>query len=387
MKKQICFYINTFVVGGIEKVLIELLKNIDKNKFSVTLLIGFKLDEMEKLKSELPKDIKVEYILENDFFCKIKKKKSMGKLNKFKKILGESFSWLRKIIFRKKLFEKIKNMDVVVDFDMTLAPYAKDIKNKIITFCHFSPKNYHRGIKSRQRKHGERLNNYDKVIMISDEMKQEALEMYPFLKEKLLRVYNSFDIERILRMSEEKIEDKKIEDKYILAVGRLEETQKDFTTLIKAYALVEKRIQEKLFIIGEGRHKEDLVNLVKKLNLEDRVTFLGFQKNPYPWMKRASLFVHSSKFEGLPTVVIEALILRKLIIATDCPTGPKEILDNGENGILTEIGNEEEMAQAVEKMLIKKDENENYLKNSLDKIKEFDSRNVMKELEKILLEV
>ena len=123
-------------------------------------------------------------------------------------------------------------MDVIIDFDMTLASYAKDIKNKIVTFCHFSPKNYHRGIKSRQRKHGERLNNYDKVIMISDEMKQEALEMYPFLEKKLLRVYNSFDIERILKMSEEKIEDKKIEDKYILAVGRLEETQKDFTTLI-----------------------------------------------------------------------------------------------------------------------------------------------------------
>ena len=65
----------------------------------------------------------------------------------------------------------------------------------------------------------------------------------------------------------------------------------------------------------------------------------------------------------------------------------KEILDNGKNGILTEIGNENQMAQAIEKMLIKKDENENYLKNSLDKIKEFDSRNVMKELEKILLEV
>ena len=67
-----------------------------------------------------------------------------------------------------------------------------------------------------------------------------------------------------------------------------------------------------------------MINLVKKLNLEDRVTFLGFQKNPYTWMRKAALFIHSSKFEGLPTVVIEALILKKLIIATDCPTGPKK---------------------------------------------------------------
>ena len=96
MKKRICFYINTFVVGGIEKVLIELLKNIDKNKFEVTLLIGFKLDEMEKLKSELPKDIKVEYLLQDDFFCKIKKKKSMEKVSRGLEKLYSEKNYLKK---------------------------------------------------------------------------------------------------------------------------------------------------------------------------------------------------------------------------------------------------------------------------------------------------
>lgn len=387
MKKKVCFYINTFVVGGIEKVLIEILKNIDKKKFDVTLLIGLKLDEMEQLKTELPGDIKVQYILHDDFFCRSKKKKSMGILKKHEKIFSESFSWLRKIIFKNRLMKAIKGMDVVVDFDMTLAPYAKEITNKIITFCHFSPKNYHRGIKRRQIKHGERLNNYDKVVMISDDMKKEAIEMYPFLENKLLRVYNSFDIKRIKKMSNEDAEDKRINEKYILAIGRLEETQKDFTTLIKAYALVKDEIEEKLFIIGEGRHKENLINLVKNLNLKDKVEFLGFKKNPYPWLKNAALFVHSSKFEGLPTVVIEALILGKLIVATDCPTGPKEILDNGKNGILTEIGNEKELSKAIKKMLVTKESNIYYLENSKNKIKEFDSKNVMQDLEKILIEV
>ena len=100
--------------------------------------------------------------------------------------------------------------------------------------------------------------------------------------------------------------------------------------------------------------RKDLIELVKNLKIEEKVKFLGFQKNPYPWIKKASLFVHSSKFEGLPTVVIEALILEKLIVATDCPTGPKEILDKGRNGILTEIGNVKPISTSYEKMLIKK---------------------------------
>ena len=78
MKEKICFYINTFVVGGIEKVLIETLQNIDKDKFEIKLLIGFKLDELEKLKAELPSNIQIDYILKDNFFVKIRGKKVWG---------------------------------------------------------------------------------------------------------------------------------------------------------------------------------------------------------------------------------------------------------------------------------------------------------------------
>lgn len=386
MRERICFYINTFVVGGIEKVLIETLQNIDKNKFEIKLLIGFNLDELEKLKTELPSDIQIDYVLKDNFFCKNKKKKSLGNLKKYEKIIDESLSWLKKIIFRKNLKEKIKDTDVVIDFDMTLAPYADKIK-KIITFCHFSPKNYNRGIKRRQIKLGKRLNNYNKIVVISDEMKKEMIEIFPFLKNKVIRIYNSFNIEKIKKLSLQNVQESYINDKYILAIGRLEETQKDFSTLIKAYSLIEKEIDEELFIIGEGRHKKNLVELVKKLGMNEKIKFLGFKKNPYPWIKKASLFVHSSKFEGLPTVVIEALILEKLIVATDCPTGPKEILDNGRNGIFTTIGDEKELSEAMKKMLLNDVNKRMYIKNLKDKVKEFDSKNVIKELEQLILTI
>ena len=104
-------------------------------------------------------------------------------------------------------------------------------------------------------------------------MKKEMVELFPFLKNKVIRIYNSFNIEKIKKLSLQTIPNTYINDKYILAIGRLEETQKDFTTLIKSYSLIEKEIGEKLFIIGEGRHKKDLIELVKNLKIEKKVKF------------------------------------------------------------------------------------------------------------------
>ncbi|MGL5190342.1 MAG: glycosyltransferase [Cetobacterium sp.] len=387
MKKKIVFSIDTLLVGGIEKVLIELLKNISKERYEVTLLIGYKMDELEKLKNEIPNEVKIKYILEENIYIDGKKKKAMGTLDKLGKIFFESTSFLRKIVFKKRLLEYIKDADAVIDFDMTLASYAKDIEKNIITFCHFSPQNYNRGIKRRQERHGKKLAAYDKIVVISEDMKKEAEEMYPFLNGKLVTIYNSFNINELLRKSDEKIDEsdeRLFSEKYILSIGRLEETQKDFTTLIKAYKSISEKIEEKLYIIGDGRHKENLEKLIEDLNLKDRVVLLGFRKNPYPWIKNASFFVHSSKFEGLPTVLIEASILGKAIISTDCPTGPREILLNGEIGILTKVGDSEDLGKAIEKISQNEELKTRYSILSKEKSKRFSSEEVMKKVEMII---
>lgn len=380
---KIKFYVESFLVGGIEKVLLQYLKNIDSENNDITLIIGYKQDELERLRNDIPSNIKVEYVLADDMYCTLKKKKAIGKLRKIEKLKMEGTSWLRKIKIRKRLKELILPEDVIVDFDMTLSPFMKEFKNKKVTFCHFSLKNYHRGIERRLKKLGNRLNDYDKVIVISDEMKKEGIEMFPFLEKKLVRIYNSFNFDEIYKLANENI-DKDLEGQYILAIGRLEETQKDFTTLIKAYSKICNEVEENLYIIGDGRHREQLESLTKDLKIENRVKFLGFRTNPYPYLKRANLFVHSSKFEGLPTVIIEAMILKKMIIATDCPTGPSELLNNGKNGILVEIGNIDEMADNMKKVLLNEEVQKEYLKNSEEKLKEFDAKLVMREFEKIL---
>lgn len=104
MKKKVCFYLNVLLVGGIEKVLLELLKNIDYDKYEVSLLIAYKLGEVEKLKEEIPKNIEIKYLLTEEFLVKGKRKKVLGELGKTEKILDESISFLRKSIIIKKNF-------------------------------------------------------------------------------------------------------------------------------------------------------------------------------------------------------------------------------------------------------------------------------------------
>jgi glycosyltransferase involved in cell wall biosynthesis len=136
----------------------------------------------------------------------------------------------------------------------------------------------------------------------------------------------------------------------ILAVGSLT-AQKDFPTLLKAFVQLRKIRNARLLILGEGEERTAIEALVKQLGLEQDVSLPGFVVNPYPYMFRAPVFVLSSKWEGLPTVVIEALFCGTLIVSTDCPSGPREILQDGQYGQLVPVGDSVNMAQAIENVL------------------------------------
>jgi glycosyltransferase involved in cell wall biosynthesis len=133
----------------------------------------------------------------------------------------------------------------------------------------------------------------------------------------------------------------------VLAVGRLTR-QKDFPSLIRAFAQVRQTRPARLLILGEGVDRPALEELVNELGLGDDVAMPGFVDNPYAYMSRASLYVLSSRWEGLPTVLIEALYCGPSIVATDCPSGPKEILANGKHGALVPVGDVTALAQAIE---------------------------------------
>jgi glycosyltransferase involved in cell wall biosynthesis len=136
----------------------------------------------------------------------------------------------------------------------------------------------------------------------------------------------------------------------LVAVGRLQ-MQKDYPTLIRAFAQVSRSRSVRLVILGEGRERSRLEALVQKLHLEQDVSLPGFVKNPYAYMARASLFVLSSRWEGLPTVLVEALCCGTPVVSTDCPSGPKEILKDGLYGQLVPVGDPDALARAIETSL------------------------------------
>jgi glycosyltransferase involved in cell wall biosynthesis len=136
----------------------------------------------------------------------------------------------------------------------------------------------------------------------------------------------------------------------VVSVGRLSQ-QKDFGTLLRAFARVRDRRPARLVILGEGPERRNLETLVAELGLDAAASLPGWVANPYPWMTRAGAYVLSSRWEGLPSVLIEALYCGVPIVATDCLSGPREILDDGEHGLLVPVGNVEELARGIESAL------------------------------------
>jgi glycosyltransferase involved in cell wall biosynthesis len=136
----------------------------------------------------------------------------------------------------------------------------------------------------------------------------------------------------------------------ILSVGRLN-PQKDFPVLFKAFARVRQSLPARLLILGEGPEREALISLIKQLGLEEHISLPGFVPNPYPYMARAAVYVLSSRWEGLPTVLAEALYCGAPLVATDCPSGPREILRGGLYGKLVPVGDVEGIAQAIQTTL------------------------------------
>ena len=132
----------------------------------------------------------------------------------------------------------------------------------------------------------------------------------------------------------------------IMSAGRLNPS-KDFNTLLKAVSIVRKQIPVHLMILGEGEERENLLRQAKELQITESFSLPGFIPNPMSWMNYASVFVLSSKYEGLPFVLVEAMSVGCPVISTDCPGGSSEILGNGTYGRMVPVGDPERMAEAI----------------------------------------
>ena len=382
----------TFVMGGLEKVLVEYLNLIDLNKYKVILFMDSDFGELNILEKEVPTNIEIIYLKSKETVLKTLSFKNK-KRNFLDKIKYESLKMKERKEKKNKFFEeyyKIKKVDVIIDFDYGLSKIISGVKNvkKIVWVHSYLPKLIKSKIKL--KKYIRKMNQYDKVIVICKEMQEELEKIAPNVKNKMEFIYNPFDIDRIIRKSNEyselsSSEKYLIEQEYFLSVSRLDLKSKDYETLIEGYAILKNSgRKEKLYIIGEGTGRGEIEAIIKSKKLEGEILLLGQKENPYVWMKNAKTFIHSSKFEGLPTVLLEALMLNKIIISSSCPTGPKEILSNPKSGLLFEVGNPVELADRVKEVLLNQNTKNEILKNIKIKIKSFESKNVIQKFYSVI---
>lgn len=196
----------------------------------------------------------------------------------------------------------------------------------------------------------------DRIIAVSNGVAEDLRRRLGHREDLISVIYNPVITDEMFRQAEEPVAHPwftESQDPIILAVGRLS-PEKDFGTLLHAFAKVRRALPAKLVILGEGPERSRLESLAVSLNISHVVSMPGFVSNPYPYMKRADVFVLSSVREGLPTALIEAMALGTPVVATDCETGPREILRNGQLGRLVNVGDAGMLAEAIVKAILER---------------------------------
>jgi glycosyltransferase involved in cell wall biosynthesis len=210
---------------------------------------------------------------------------------------------------------------------------------------------HHRGIKNRILRSAIKrcYRRADAIVCVSHGVAEDLRRTTEVEEQKVRVIYNPVITQQMLNLSREPVSHPWFapgEPATILAVGRLWQ-QKDFATLLRAFALLRKECDLRLMILGDGPERSRLEALARELQLTPRVLLPGFVDNPYAYLARAALFVLSSAWEALPTVLIEALAVGVPVVATDCPHGPREILGGGQYGRLVPVGDAQALAQAM----------------------------------------
>lgn len=328
-RKRITFFLDALHGGGAEKAVVNLLKGLaQRNEFDLDLVLATKegpyldlvpqevriidLNTGRAIKATLPL---INYLKENRPWALIG---NMGHVNVVASIARELSGIKTKLLLVEQntlsaFQSKLKRAQIVELFMKWLYPRA------------------------------------DAVAGVSAGVARDLEQQLKLQKETVKVLNNPVVNEDLISQSQASLDHPWFADgmpPVFLAVGRLN-PQKDFPNLLNAFAQVRKHQAARLIILGEGEERQSLEAMINNLGIREDVLLPGFVKNPYAYMKHASCFVLSSVEEGLPTVLIEAMACGCPVVATNCPSGPDEILDHGAYGLLVPIKNSAALGDAM----------------------------------------
>lgn len=369
MKKpiKVTFVINNLSGGGAERILVNILNNLDRNKFKPKL---FLFEYEGKFLNDLAEDIEIGYGI-----------KFIDDSHKLKKKFRSYYKYLYRTIWGvKKLESFIKEDEMVIAFLEKMVTYnvARTKKENIVSLAwlHNNVNEFSSIHKLLSKKY---YSKYDNIFCVSNECTELARKYFEDTNIKFNSVYNPIDINSIIENSKKESRFKVPNGKNIVAIGRLTR-QKGFDILIESFSKI-KKDDVNLIILGEGEDRKKLESLVEDYGLKSNVYLPGFVDNPYSVLRQSDIFVLASRFEGLPTVLIEALTLNKTIVSTKC-SGSSEILCNGKYGYLVEKNNVNDLSEKMILALNNLDE----VKNGYERAINFEKDKIIKEIEEKLIE-
>jgi glycosyltransferase involved in cell wall biosynthesis len=330
-KCRIAFYLPSLRGGGAERVMLTLANAFASRGFEVDLVLA---EATGEYMSEISPDVRL---------VDLRSSRVMTSLPALVRYLRRERP--------RVLLSAMSHANVV-------AVWARALAGKSIRVVVSQHNNHSQSIKLLYTKVRERITTWmmrpsyvraDAVIAVSKGVGDDLARGICYPVERIKVVHNPVDLTRIRQQAKEHIDHPWFlphEPPVIMSAGRLA-PEKDFVTLLRSFSKLRKTHAARLVILGEGVLRAELQDLACELGIEADVSMPGFVGNPFAYMARARSFVLSSRTEGLPTVLIEALACGCSVVSTDCPSGPVEILEDGKWGRLVPVGDMEALAHAM----------------------------------------
>lgn len=329
-KKKILIRIGSLRHGGAEKVLVNFLKNLPEDKYEVDLLINLYTGMYIK---EVPSWVKLHYLLKGEMITTNKPHEIPVKA--FRVLYQKMFLWFPALLYQFILKNKKYDVEIAAIHGMyreLLSSPQKDSK-KIIWIQNdiFNLKEYTPNVISQ-------LFKFDRILVISNKLKEEMQKAAKNEQEKqaVIKIFNPIDKDDTLKKANTTIDDYPFANDIptFISIGTVY-PQKGYDRLLDVHKkLIDEGLKHQIIIIGDGFDFEKTRTQLNELGLQETVKMLGFRSNPYPYLKKADFYVMSSRHEGFPTIIAEALILNKPVISTDV-SGIKDLLQDGKLGLIT----------------------------------------------------
>lgn len=363
--KKILFFINSLDGGGAEKVLVNLVNNLDKVKYDVTVQTMFDVGINKRF---LADDIQYKYVFKKPFRGNTQLFKLFSSKHLYKKMIKEQY-------------------DVVVSFFQSpvtrIVAGCPNKDTKIVQWIHneFHSKNKIAHCYRNIKECIELQKKYNATVYVSETVKDIYLSTFPEIRKNDFVLYNVIESDKITELSKEPIDEENLYNAKItlVSVGRLV-PQKSFDRLLSIIKKLKDNGKDvHLLLLGTGYLEDKLKKQATELSLNDNVTFLGYKENPYKYVKNADLFVCSSLHEGFSTAVTESLIVGTPVITTLC-SGMKELLGDNEYGVITE-NDEDALFEGLLDLIEKKEKINFYRKKALERAKNFNKIETINKVE------